>query len=116
MVKRRNWHTSSKRERQKDDSPLNLKKNHFGEEYRKVLDRLLEPKLPDNRELQGDPSYEYAQKAMKLRNVKKIDFLKNNKFIRFLQRKTMLTQIRDMMCIMDEKSKKKFSFLEVDYR
>ena len=76
----------------------------------------MRPKLPDNRELRGDPSYEYAQKARKLRVVKKIDLLKNSHMLHNLRRKTTINQIRDMLCIRDEKQKRKFSVLEVDKR
>ena len=116
MLKRRNWNTSSKRGKLNEDSPLNLDKDAFGEEYRWVLDKLLEPKLPDNRELQADPSYEYAQKAMKIRVAKKVDLLKNTGFWKFLQRKTHISHIRNMLWIMKHRATRKFSLLEVDHK
>ena len=113
IERRRNWNTSA-RNHSGDDSPLDLSKKEFGVEYRSVLDKLLKPKLPDNRELKGDPKYEYAQKANKLRFNKKVDLIKNSEFLKYLQRKTYTTFIRNMMCIMKERKKKKFSVLEMD--
>lgn len=50
MIKRRNWNTSSTKSRHQEEN-LNLDKVEFGDEYREVLDKLLQPKLPNNREL-----------------------------------------------------------------
>lgn len=50
LTGRRNWNTSA-RKNADDDSPLDLSKRQFGIEYRNVLDKFLEPKLPDNRKL-----------------------------------------------------------------
>mmetsp|Transcript_34938 Transcript_34938/g.34614 ORF Transcript_34938/g.34614 Transcript_34938/m.34614 type:complete len:292 (+) Transcript_34938:21-896(+) len=52
IQKRKNWNTSSRKENDNDDSPLDLGKKDFGQEYRAVLDKLLEPKLPNDKELQ----------------------------------------------------------------
>jgi len=96
LESRRNWNTSAHKKGD-DDSPLDLNKQVFGHEYRKVLDKLVEPKLPDNREMRFDPAYEYAQKANKLRYIKKVDLLKNKEFLKYLQRQTRTTYIRNML-------------------
>lgn len=115
MEKRRNWTTSSAKRVNNEDEKLDLKKSKFGPEYRQVLNKLMEPKLPDNSVFKGDPSYEYAQKAQKLMIVRKMDIIKNSFPLRHLRRKTTLNRIRDMLCIMGEHEKHKFSVLEVDY-
>ncbi|CAI2368268.1 unnamed protein product [Moneuplotes crassus] len=114
LLRRKHWNTSSKKGK-RSDSPLDLSKKEFGQEYRAVLDKLLEPKLPNNRELKCDPSYEYAQRAMKLRIMKKVDLIKNKGFLRLMRRKTTLADIRMILSIMNSKGKRKFSMLEVDY-
>lgn len=96
MLKRRNWNTSSVKSRYPEQE-LNLDKVDFGDEYREVLDKLLQPKLPNNRELCSEPSYVYAQKAMKNRILKKMDILKNPNNLRHLRRGTKTTLIRDML-------------------
>lgn len=115
LMKRRNWNTSARRKND-DDSPIDLKKSEFGDEYRKVLDKLLEPKLPDNREFEGDPAYEYAKKAKKLRIVRKVDLIKNTGFNKFLQRTNKTSFIRNMICISNERAHRRFSILEADYK
>jgi hypothetical protein len=97
LAKRRDWNTSSAKCATEEDTQLDLSKKEFGPEYRRVLDKLLEPKLPDNRALKADPAYEYAQKAHKLRIVKKVDLLKNKDYLKYLQRKTKSSFIRNML-------------------
>lgn len=110
MIKRRNWSTSARH--QDVDSPLNLSKQNFGQEYLEVLDKLTQPKLPDNREMKGDPAYEYAQKAQKKRRLKKSVVTRD--LIKCVQRKTKATYIRNLITVMQEHKRKKFSLLEVD--
>ena len=115
MIKRRNWNTSSLKSRHQEED-LKLERIEFGNEYREVLDKLLQPKLPNNRELWSEPSYVYAQKAMKSRVMKKMDILKNSNNLRHIRRGTKTTLIRDMLWIIKEKAQRKFSVLEVDTR
>mmetsp|Transcript_41339 Transcript_41339/g.47658 ORF Transcript_41339/g.47658 Transcript_41339/m.47658 type:complete len:108 (-) Transcript_41339:67-390(-) len=79
-----------------EDLELDLRKQEFGTEYREVLDKLLKPKLPDNRELRGRPSYEYAQKAMKAKGDR-AKYFRTPSQIKHLRRGTKTTLIRDMI-------------------